>query len=66
MDCLHDQITAILCLVTGSVQFQSCYDSTGCGGNVVTGVITAEECCLGNGLSFLSGRCRQCIGKQLL
>ena len=35
---------------------------------MVTGVNTAEECCLGSGLSFRndSGVCRQCIGEQLL
>ena len=56
-----------LCLVTGSAQFQSCYDSTGCEGNVLTSVSTSEECCLGSGLSFQigAGICRQCIGKEL-
>ena len=34
---------------------------------MVTGVSTAEECCLGSGLSFQTvvGICRQCIGKEL-
>ena len=43
----------------------TCHDTTGCGGNMVTGVNTVEECCLGSGLSFRngSGVCRQCIGK---
>ena len=52
-------------LHAGIAQFQSCHDSTGCGENELTGVNTAEECCLGSGLSFRdSGTCRQCIGKQ--
>ena len=51
---------------TGSAQFQSCHDATGCGGSEVTGVSNASDCCLGSGLSFRnSGTCRQCIGKQL-
>ena len=60
--------TATLCPPTGSAQFQSCHDATGCGGNVVTGVSNARECCLGRGLSFQNadGTCRQCIGKQLI
>ena len=59
---------ANLCSPTGTAQFQSCHDATGCGGNVVTGVSTARECCLGSGLSFQNadGTCRQCIGKQLI
>ena len=58
---------ANLCLPTGSGPIQSCHDATGCGGNEVTGVSTARECCLGSGLSFRNGgTCRQCIGKQLI
>ena len=46
---------------------QSCHDATGCGGNEVTGVSNASDCCLGRGLSFRDGEtCRQCIGKQLI
>ena len=46
----------------------TCHDTTGCGGSMVTGVNTVEECCLGSGLSFRngSGVCRQCIGEQML
>ena len=52
---------------TGATQFQSCHDATGCGGNEVTGVSNASDCCLGSGLSFnVSGTCRQCIGKLLI
>ena len=59
--------TANLCYSTGSAQFESCHDATGCGGNGVTGVSTARSCCLGSGLSFHDGgTCRQCIGKQLV
>ena len=59
--------TANLCLPTGIAQFLSCHDATGCGGNEVTGVSNASDCCLGSGLSFnFSGTCRQCIGKQLI
>ena len=56
--------SANLCFPTGSAQFQ-CHDATECGGNEVTGVSTARDCCLGSGLSFRngSGPCRQCIGK---
>ena len=59
---------ANLYFCTGSALIQSCHDATGCGGNVVTGVSTARECCLGSGLSFQNadGTCRQCIGKQLI
>ena len=58
--------TANLCFPTGVAQL-SCYNATGCGGNEVTGVSTARECCLGSGLSFRDGgTCRQCIGKQLI
>ena len=58
--------TANLCFPTGTAQFQSCHNATGCGGNEVTGVSTARECCLWSGLSFQNtdGTCRQCIGKQ--
>ena len=61
------RLTEITCLSKGTAQLQSCYDRTGCGGNVVTGVSIARNCCLGSGLSFRdgSGICRQCIGKQL-
>ena len=54
-----------LCLPTGTAQFQSCHNATGCGGSEVTGVSTARDCCLGSGLSFRNGPgiCRQCIGK---
>ena len=32
---------------------------------MVTGVSTARDCCLGNGLSFQNGgTCRQCIGEH--
>ena len=56
----------LLCFDTGIAQFQSCHDSTGCGGNELTGVSTPRDCCLGSGLSFQdSGTCRQCIGKPL-
>ena len=59
--------TVNLCFPTGSAQFQSCHDATGCGGNNVTGVSTARDCCLGSGLSFRNGGiCRQCIGKLLI
>ena len=59
--------TGNLCFPTGCAQFQSCHDATGCGGNEVTGVSTARDCCLGGGLSFRDGgTCRQCIGKQLI
>ena len=60
--------TANLCFPTGSVRIQSCHDATDCGGNVVTGVSTARDCCLGSGLSFRNngGTCRQCIGKLLI
>ena len=59
--------TANLCFPTGSVQIQSCHDATACGGNVVAGVSTARDCCLGSGLSFRDGgTCRQCIGRQLI
>ena len=53
------------CFPSGTAQqFQSCHDATNCGGNVVTGVTTARDCCLGDGLSFqISGGCFQCIGK---
>ena len=54
-----------LCLPTGTAQFQSCHSATGCGGNEVTGVSNASDCCLGSGLSFRDGgTCRQCIGKR--
>ena len=55
------------CLVTGAAQLQSCHDSTGCGGNLITGVSTARDCCLGSGLSFqiAAGICQRCIGKEL-
>ena len=56
-----------LCLHTAAAQFQSCHDSTGCGGNEVSGVSTARDCCLGSGLSFqIGGTCQECIGKQFL
>jgi len=59
--------TANLCFPTGSAQFQSCHDALNCGGNMVTGVSNASDCCLGCGLSFRDGgTCRQCIGKQLI
>ena len=59
--------TANLCFPTGTAQFQSCHDATGCGGNTVTGVSIARNCCLGSGLSFRDGgTCRQCIGEQLV
>ena len=59
--------TANLCCPTGTAQFQSCHDATGCGGNEVTGMSNASDCCLGRGLSFRDGgTCRQCIGKQLI
>ena len=59
--------TANLCCPTGSAQFQSCHDATGCGGYEVTGVSNASDCCLGSGLSFRDGgTCRQCIGEQLI
>ena len=55
-----------MCFPTGAAQV-SCYDTTGCGGNEVTGGMTARECCLGSGLSFRNGgTCRQCIGKLLI
>ena len=54
-----------MCLPTGSAQFQSCHNATGCGGNVVN-VSNARDCCLGSGFSFHDGgTCRECIGKQL-
>ena len=60
-------LTANLCCPTGTAQFQSCHDATGCGGNTVTGVSNASECCLGSGLSFRDGgTCRQCFGEQLI
>ena len=59
--------TANLCFPTGTAQFQSCHDATGCGGNEVSGVSNASDCCLGSGLSFRDGgTCRQCIGKLLI
>ena len=60
------RLTEITCLSKGTGQLQSCYDATGCGGNQVTFVNTARNCCLGSGLSFRngSGICRQCIGKH--
>ena len=61
------RLAEITFLSKGTGQLQSCYDATGCGGNQVTFVSTARNCCLGRGLSFRdgSGICRQCIGKQL-
>ena len=59
-------VSLSLCLPTGTAQFQSCYDTTGCGGNV-SAVSNASDCCLGSGLSFRDGgTCRQCIGKLLI
>ena len=56
-----------LCFPSGTAQvFQTCYDNAtaNCTGNVVTGVSTAQDCCLGDGFWFrVSGRCLQCIGK---
>ena len=55
-------VILVECCSQGTAQLQSCYDSTGCGGNQVTGVSTARNCCLGSGLSFQNGgSCRQCI-----
>ena len=54
-----------MCLPTGTAQFQSCHNATGCGGNEVN-VSNARDCCLGSGFSFHDGvGCRECIGKQL-
>ena len=51
----------------GTAQFQSCHVATGCGGNMVSDVSNARECCLGSGFSFMDGgTCRECIGKQPL
>ena len=47
--------TANLCYPTGTAQFLSCHDATGCGGSEVTGVSNASDCCLGSGLSFRDG-----------
>ena len=58
---------SLTCVFThaGTAQFQSCHDATGCGGNMVSDVSKARECCLGSGFSFMdNGTCRQCIGKQ--
>ena len=48
----------------------TCYDNAteNCGGNEVTGVSTAQDCCLGNGYWFWDprlGGCLQCIGEYL-
>ena len=55
--------------MSGTAQLQSCHDTIGCGGNEVSGVSTARDCCLGSGFSFRndgSPTCQQCIGEQLL
>ena len=60
-------VSLTLCFPTVSAQIQSCHDATGCGGNEISGVSNATDCCLGSGLSFRnsSGACQQCTGKQL-
>ena len=57
-----------LCFPSGTAQFERCWDNatTNCGGNEVTGVSTAEDCCLGDGFWFQDpnlGGCVQCIGE---
>ena len=59
-------LLCVLCYLSGTAQFQTCYDNAAasCGGNVVTGVSTAQDCCLGDGFWFrISGQCVQCIGE---
>ena len=56
-----------MCLHAGAAQFESCHNSTGCGGNVIAGVSNARDCCLENGLSFKNNEtCQQCTGKHLI
>jgi len=61
-------LSSALCFPSGTAQFQTCYDNAAanCGGNVVIGVSTAQDCCLGDGYWFEDprfGGCLQCIGE---
>jgi len=64
---INVECNSALCFPLGIAQFQTCYDNAAanCGGNVVTGVSTTLDCCLGNGYWFQDTNlgCMQCIGE---
>ena len=60
----------LTCFPTVLAEFNVCYDNaaTDCNGTEIPNVITARNCCLGDGFWFhdVDGGCHQCIGKHLL